>query len=183
MVIHNESILTADEALESLKKISKRNYIAKYIYSILLFILGISIIVMSFFEDDMVQSLSIGSAFIIVGVGYIVYNTISIHNIPKNLAKKNPDIVEFGITNSFTLKEESFSLVCAVGKRKTKHEFKYNQLSKIINEDDKILFLVSSSDVVICKKDSFKSRKEMDAFFYGLAKHKIKIKDKTKKRD
>lgn len=182
MVIHNESFLSPDEALDILKKISKRNFVSKYIYSIILFILGISIVVISFFEEDMIQSVSIGGAFIILGIGYIIYNTISIRNIPKNLIKKNPDIVEYGITNSFTLKEESFSLICTIGSQKSKHEFKYNQLSKIINEEDKILFLVSSSDVIICKKDSFKSKKEIDAFFYGLAKHKIKIKDRTKKR-
>ncbi|MDE7385493.1 MAG: hypothetical protein K2M84_07030, partial [Anaeroplasmataceae bacterium] len=54
----------------------------------------------------------------------------------------------------------------------------YNALKKIIEYDDKICFIIGENDFYICKKENFASKKEMEIFFYGLAKHKTKIKKK-----
>ena len=181
MVIHNSTVLKPEEALESLIKISKRNFLNRYIYSGFLLVFGILIIIMSFTEENFVQSLSIGGVFFVIAAAFLIYNFVSIKKLPVTVQKKNPEVAELGITNIFTFKEESFFVKCQVGKKETKFESKYSDLSKIIEEDDRILFMVNQTDVLICKKDGFKSGKELDLFFYGLSKHKIKIKDKKTK--
>lgn len=181
MIIHNTTILKPEEALESLKKISKRNYLTRYIYSGFLLIFGILIMIMSFTEEDFVQSITIGGVFFAIAAAFLIYNFVSIKKLPQTVAKKNPEVAEQGITNVFTFKEESLIAKCFVGGHESKFEGKYVELNKIIEEDDRILFMVNSTDVLICKKDGFKNEKEMSLFFYGLSKHKIKIKDKKRK--
>ena len=78
MVINNETILSPTEAIESLKKVSKRNYLLKYTYSIFLLIFGLMIMILAFTEDDYIKSITIGGSFFIISLGYIIYNSISI---------------------------------------------------------------------------------------------------------
>ena len=134
MVIHNNTYLSPEEALDVLEKVSKKNYSYRYVYALLLFIFGIAIMLLSFTEDDFTRSLTIGGSFFGIGVLFLIYNIISIKRIPKEIKKSNPLVLEDGIVNEFIFKEESFSVKCKIGSINNKYEYKYNELSKIINE-------------------------------------------------
>ncbi len=177
MVIKNKTILNGQEVLHSILKASKKNYISKFIFSAFIILIGV---VITFIAISMKQadSMTIGFMFLIIGVLYFLMNVISYSRLPKKIQKNSKEAVSNGMINEFTFKEESFQLLTRIGTQTARFENKYDELYKIVEYDDEIIFMLTKSDLFICKKSGFSSPKEMDVFFYGLAKHKTKIKKK-----
>lgn len=170
--------LSKEEAVASLVKISRRNYAFRFIYPLILLVFGIVILILSLQNSD--QYLS-GSVFIVLAGLIAAYNAYCMIRLPHQVVKKNKELAEYGMVNEFTLKEESFSLVSKIGDQVSKYTAEYQQLKKIVEEDDVLLFMVSSTDVFIAKKDGFQTKKELDIFLYGLSKHQIKVKKRKSK--
>ncbi|MDE5715454.1 MAG: hypothetical protein K2I42_04900 [Anaeroplasmataceae bacterium] len=181
MVVRNETKLSAKEAYDSLIQITRKNYYSRYIFFMLVFIFGIVIVSVSAFNKNATDTMVIGFIFIIVAILFVAMNVTTILRTPKMVRKKNAEIEANGVFNSFIFKEESFLLNININQKITKLDLPYTSLKKIIEYDDKILFMLSPTEVFICKKDGFNSLKEMEVFFYGLAKHKTKIKKKLSK--
>ncbi len=180
MVITNTTNLSAEEALDSLVKVSKRNFYSRFIFASFLAIAGILIVTIVSLNGNGTDTLVLGFMFITFGLIFFLMNFISILRIPKNVKKKNADILENGMENQFIFKEESFHLTIKIGSKATKLESSYDVLRRIVEYEDRILFMLSNTEIFICKKDGFSSPKELEQFFYGLSKHKTKIKKKIK---
>lgn len=181
MVVKNETRLTANEAYDSLIKITRKNYRSRYIFFLFIMIFGIIIVTVSAINKNSTDTMVIGFIFMIVAILFLAMNITTILRTPKMVKKKNSNIEPDGILNSFTFKEESFLLNITIKQKVTRLDLPYTSLKKIIEYDDKIIFMLSSTEIFICKKDGFKSSKEMEVFFYGLAKHKTKIIKKISK--
>ncbi|MDE6660378.1 MAG: YcxB family protein [Anaeroplasmataceae bacterium] len=181
MVIKNTTHITGEEAIEIIVNYSKSYYYKKYIFSVIMAVLGSIIIGIVAAQGNSIDTMVIGILFLSFAVILALINTYSIFTLKKRTHKKNPNLVEHGMENAFTFKEESFLLQVKIGDKVSKVEYPYNALSRIIEYEDQIYFVLGDNDFYVCKKDSFKSPKELEVFFYGLAKHKTKIKKKLTK--
>lgn len=177
MVIKNKTILNGQEVFNSLLKASKKSYISKFIFSAFILVIG-TVIVSIAIPMKQTDSITIGVMFLMVGFMYFLMNIISFFRLDKKIRKNSNAVVTSGMTNEFTFKEESFQLTTRIDNQTARFENKYDELHKIIEYDDEIIFMLTKTDLFICKKSGFSSPKEMDVFFYGLAKHKTKIKKK-----
>lgn len=180
MVIQNKTVLSGEEVFQSLLKASKKNYRLKFILCISLTVISIAILLLSLVSSNPADNLVIGFAFLIITILYFLVNLISYLRIPAKIRKTNKVILEQGMQNDFTFKEESFSLITRSADKQEKYEYPYSNLNKIVELDEIILFKLSATEIFICKKNGFQTPKEMDVFFYGLGKHKIKVKKKLK---
>lgn len=178
MVIKNTTILSGEEAIEDITRYAKKYYLRKFIFPIILAVFGIIIVSIVAASGNSADTMVIGFLFFSFAIALILINTYSIFTMEKRTRKKNPQIVENGITNSFTFKEESFSLHVKIGNKVSKLDYFYKALKKIVEYDDRIIFIITDNDFYTCKKANFSSLKEMEIFFYGLSKHKIKIQKK-----
>lgn len=177
MVIKNTTIYTGEEVVEEIVHFGRKSFYKKFIFPSILLILG-AIVVLITFQSDSRTSLMMGLLFLIFSCILILMNVISIITLRKRTKKKNPELLKFGMKNDFTFKEESFILLVTIGTKTTKLEYFYKDIKRIIEYDEKILFLITDADFYSCRKDTFHSPKELDVFFYGLEKHKIKVKKK-----
>lgn len=96
MVITNTTKLSAEEALDSLVKVSKRNFYSRFIFASFLAIAGILIVTIVSLNGNGTDTLVLGFMFITFGLIFFLMNFISILRIPKNVKKKNADIMEHG---------------------------------------------------------------------------------------
>lgn len=182
MVIQNKTVLSGEEVYQSLLKASKKNYRFKFIFCAVLAVISVVILLLSMVSSNQADNLVIGFAFLIITVLYLLVTLISFFRIPAKLRKTNESILQQGIQNDFTFKEESFSLITHSADKTEKYEYTYSNLNKIVELEEVILFNLSATEIFICKKNGFKTPKEMDVFFYGLSKHKIKVKKKMKQK-
>ncbi|MCM1131420.1 MAG: hypothetical protein NC310_04575 [Roseburia sp.] len=183
MVIKNITIFSGDEAIEEISNYAKRQYYKKYIFSGILGVLGIIVISLIATQGNSIDTMVIGLLFLAFAIILVLINTYSIVSIKKRIRKRNPQIVEHGMINSFIFKEESFSLQVKIGDKVSKLEYPYQALKKIIEYDDRICFIITDNDFYACKKTNFSSQKELEQFFYGLTKHKTKIQKKLSKEN
>ena len=181
MIIKNTTILTGEEAIEELSKYSKVHYMKKFIFPSILLFLGILVIIIVSRQENATNTILLGTLFMSFAAVLALMNFISILTIKGRTKKKNPKLMECGMKNAFTFKEESFILHVSVGEETSKMEYPYKNIKKIVEYDSEILFWITDNDFYICKKDFFASKKEMDVFFYGLEKHKIKVKKRMTK--
>ncbi len=181
LIIKNTTVLSSEEAIHRITELSRKYYYKKYIFSGILMVLGLTILLISVFVKSANDSNIIGYLFLAFGFILTGINTLSILTIQKKIKKQNPGIMEYGMVNSFTFKEESFQLQVKIGASVNKLEYPYNELKSITETDEYITFAISSLEAYLCKKDAFQSKKELEVFFYGLAKHKTKVKKKMSK--
>lgn len=181
MVIKNTSIFSGEEAIEEISNYARKYYYKKYIFAGILGVLGAIVISIVAAQGNSMDTMVIGLLFLIFAIVLVLINTYSIFTMEKRTKKKNPQIVEHGMINSFTFKEESFSLQVIIGDKVSKLEYPYQALKKIVEYDNKICFVITDNDFYTCKKENFSSLKELDVFFYGLMKHKTKIQKKLSK--
>lgn len=181
MVIHNETTFTSEEAIAELISISKKYYIKRFYFPIVLALFGIIILIIVSLEGNKTDTYIIGSIFLVLSLVFVILNIISLIRVPKLVKKKNPDIEAYGMVNSFVFKEESLFITVKVGSSVRKQESSYAQLKKIVEYEDRINFIMHTNTMHICKKSGFKNQKEMEVFFYGLSKHNTKIKKKIRK--
>ncbi|MDE7161947.1 MAG: hypothetical protein K2N65_04225 [Anaeroplasmataceae bacterium] len=181
MIIKNTTHFTGEEAVEEISKYSKKVYYKKFIFPSILFVFGIIAVIIVAQQDNPANTFLLGALFILFAGILFLFNLFSLLTIKKRTCKKNPKLVEFGMKNEFTFKEESFTLHSSIGEETTKMEYPYMNIKKIEEYDTEILFWITDTSFYSCKKDAFPSEKELDVFFYGLEKHKIKIKKKLSK--
>lgn len=181
MIIKNTTVFSGEEAIEEISNYARKYYYKKYIFACILGVLGAIIVGIVAAQGNSIDTMVIGLLFLAFAIVLVLINTYSIFTTEKRTKKKNPQIVEHGMVNSFTFKEESFSLQVKIGDKVSKLEYPYQALKKIVEYDDKICFIVSDNDFYSCKKENFSSQKELEVFFYGLTKHKTKIQKKLSK--
>ena len=173
MILKNTTILSGEEAIEEIVLTSKKYYYKKYIFSGLLLLVGIITLAVVLSLGNEQDSTILGYLFIAFGY--------SIASIKRRTQKQNPALAEKGLTNSFTFKEESFQLLVKIGSKVNRIEYPYTALKQIIEHEDRISFVISALEIYICKKSAFQNPKDVEQFFYGLSKHKIKVKKKLSK--
>ena len=181
MVVKNHTVLTSEEVYKSLLAAARKSYLGRFIFASALAVFGIIIVIVVASSGNATDTLVTGLMFLIFALIFALINTISFIRLPKKVAKRNSDVIEGGMINDFVFKEESFSLSSKIAGKVSKFEGKYNELNKIVEEDKQILFVLGQTETIVCKKSGFASPKEMNLFFYGLSKHKTKIKNKLDK--
>lgn len=180
MILKNTTILSNEEAIDEIVCASKKYYNKKFIFSGFLIGIGIVMLAIMLGLSKGQDSALLGYLFISFGTVLCALNIFSILSIRRKAQKQNPILFEQGLTNFFTFKEESFQLQVKIGTNINKVEYAYVALKEIVDYDDKIAFVVSPLEIYICKKDAFQNPKEVEQFFYGLSKHKTKVKIKHK---
>lgn len=183
MVIQNKTVLSGKEVYSSLLKTSRKAFMSKFIFTGVLTLIGLITVILVLSTNNATDSLVIGFMFLTIAILYGAMALISFGRLPSKIKKQNFEIVQNGMINKFTFKEESFQLTTVSGDKSEKYEYRYEELKKIVEEDQQILFYLSASTMLFCKKDGFSTPKEMDVFFYGLSKHKIKIKKKLSEKE
>ena len=181
MILKNTTILSGEEAIEEIVLTSKKYYYKKYIFSGLLLLVGIITLAVVLSLGNEQDSTILGYLFIAFGFSLAAINTYSIASIKRRTQKQNPALAEKGLTNSFTFKEESFQRLVKIGSKVNRIEYPYTALKQIIEHEDRISFVISALEIYICKKSAFQNPKDVEQFFYGLSKHKIKVKKKLSK--
>lgn len=176
MIIKNTTILSKEEAIDEICKLSLKYYLKKYIFTAVLAIFGIIIIAVVAAQGNSTNTQVVGYLFLAFAGMLFLMNTYLIMTLRRRTIKKNPAIAEYGMVNVFTFKEESFSLQVKIGSSTNKIELPYTELKGMIEYDEKICFKIADTEAYICKKDCFSSKRDLDLFFYGLNKHKTKIK-------
>lgn len=179
MIINNVTTLSSKEAINELVSVERKSYFKKYIFTALITILGLSLVIYIAIEGKKIDSIIVGILFLIFGSLLTIINTYYIFSTRKRIIKKNPLLSENGLTYSFIFKEESFTVNIIIGKDNKKLEYSYKELKKIYEHDGSIYFILIDNTYYRCKIDSFNNKKELELFYYGLSKHKIKYKRKT----
>lgn len=176
MIIKNLTILTGEEAIIDIITAQRKAYAKKYIFAVVLLILGLFAITILAIQGNGIDAMVVSLLFIFLGLIFAAINTYNILTLRKKTIKNNQKILEYGISYTFIFREESFSLIIKSGSTTNKMEYSYFDLKKIIEREATIDFVFADNNYYSCKKDSFTSPKELEQFFYGLSKHKIKFK-------
>ena len=179
MIVENKTYVSKEHIYSKIKtNFNKRIYV-KYIYIFLLIIIGIAVIIMAIRNGSPLDSIIIGCLFLICSLIFLYINIKNMLEVPKNIEKKFSDFIKFDNLNCFFFKEESMSLNIIINNKNYKLEEKYCNFKRIIDYNNVILFIPKNSEYFyVCDKDGFKNKKELELFYYGLRKHKIKIKVK-----
>lgn len=178
MIINNVTTLSSEEAINELVNVERKSYLKKYVFTALLTILGLIVVIYIAIAGEKIDSIIVGILFLIFGIFLTFINTYYILSMKKRIIKKNPLLIDNGLTYSFTFKEESFIVNIIIGKESKKLEYSYKELKKIYEKDGSIYFILIDNTYYRCKIDSFKDKKELELFYYGLSKHKTKYKRK-----
>ena len=166
---------------KSLLSIARKGYLSRFIFAAALAVFGIIIVIVVASTGNGTDTLVTGVLFLIFAFIFVLINIISLIKLPKKIAKRNSDVIAAGMVNDFVFKEESFTLSSTIAGKTSKFTGKYNELNKIVEEENQILFVLGQTEIFVCKKSGFENPKEMNIFFYGLSKHKTKIKSKLEK--
>ncbi len=178
MIINNVTTLSGEEAINELVNVERKSYFKKYIFTALLTFLGLSLVIYIAIAGEKIDSIIVGILFLIFGSLLTIINTYYILSMKKRIIKKNPLLLNNGLIYSFIFKEESFTVNVIISKENKKLEYSYKELKKIYEHDGSVYFILIDNTYYRCKIDSFKNKKELEQFFYGLSKHKIKYKRK-----
>lgn len=178
MVIKNKTVLSGEEALSDLVKIARKNFKTRFILGGVLAAIGIIVLIINLVGSNTLDYMVIGTMFIVFSLVYLIQVGFSYARIAKKVIANNPVATTAGMINNFDLKEESFIINVTIGDKSNRFEIPYTSLNSIIEYDNEIHFVYSSSQIFICKKSGFAEKAELKVFLYGLSKHKIKVKNK-----
>lgn len=180
MIIKNRTVFPGEEVRKTILEENSMEFWKRMIIVGFFLVVGSLVIIINTFSSK-------ESFYLVLGIGLIIYSSLSFALDIYKLKKSNKNIdkdfgyeIEHGIIYDFDFHEEKFKLKISVGDRNSKVECFYNNLKKIVNKDDCIIFTLSGRSSYKCKKNGFKDSKQEELFFYGLSKHKIKISDKRK---
>lgn len=185
MVVENKSVISKEKAYESLYASSKRNLVKRYIYALLLVVVGIGIIVYSLLVKSESQSSMIvfGGTFTALGIAVAVYTLISIIKAPKDIRKQNPSICEYGVTYEYRFREQGCDLVLNINGKKSKGTYPYTEFKKVYEYEDSFEIRLASSQVLYALKEGFQNERMIEFFKKNLQTNKkLKIISKIEKK-
>lgn len=179
MIVSNTSYIDADLAYKTLYKTSKKSLANKFLFAILMLILGIPLIIMGLTLNQSLYTM-VGSMFSAFGVAYIIVNVINLIKLPKKIKKSNEEVCQNGITYLYKFKEQSIHIECKSNNKTSKADYSYNNLKKVNEYEDLYEFVFSSNEVMYILKSGFENKKMIDFFIKNLTLNKKKIKNKIK---
>ena len=175
MVVYNKTSITSEEAKKVLIKSSKIEYSKKYIFSIILILVGIPIMVYGFYQNNTVYWV-FGSIFIAFAIVLVGFNTIQMFKIPKVVNEKNPEVCEHGVFYDYRFKEHSVYLIAKSNDRSTKFEYNYTMLKKIYEYKDRYELKFQDNVSLYVNKSGFENEKMEEFFRKNVTTSKKKIK-------
>ncbi len=180
MVVHNKTNLDKEEMLSSLIKTTKKGQLGKFIISTIIFLCAILLIIYGHMAKES-NYLMVGYMFLAFSMVYYGIGLFTILRIPKKVLKQNKEAYEQGVIYDYTFKEQSFQVnVISLGK-KTKLPYKYNDIKKILEYENRYEFRLSENLVLFIYKNGFDNPKMEEFFLKNLQKNKKKIKNKIPK--
>lgn len=177
MVVYNKTSITSEEAKRVLIKSSKIEYSKKYVFSIVLILIGIPVMIYGFYQNNTIYWV-FGSIFIAFAIVLIAFNTYQMFKIPKVVYEKNAEVCEHGVAYDYRFKEHSVYLIAKSNDRTTKFEYNYNHLRKIYEYNDRYELKFQDNVSLYVSKSGFENEK-MEEFFrknVTTSKKKIKVK-------
>lgn len=179
MIVYNKTELTKDEAFESLVKETRSSYMYRFILGIIVTLCGIGLLFFGYLNKQN-DYIVVGYLFLVFGLLYFLMSIYAILKAPKKVYLKNKEICDNGITYNYTFKEQSFEVLVISNDKKNKLPYKYYDIKKIKEYEDKYQFNLKSRLILYVKKSGFENQKMEEFFKKNVAINKIKIKNKIK---
>ncbi|MGM9969360.1 MAG: YcxB family protein [Anaeroplasma sp.] len=175
MIATNITEITSEEAIKILCISTRKNYLKKYILSIVLMVCGIPVTLVGYFNDQTFQ-FTMGTLFIAISIVYTIINSISLVKIPKYVMSQNEDICKNGVIYEYKFKEQSINVVCKSANKTNKLNYEYSDVKKIVEEEDKYILYLKEYMILYVYKSGFENKKMEEFFVINLQKNKKKIK-------
>ncbi len=179
MVVHNKTTLTNEEAFDALLKETRSNYFFRFILSAVVTVFGLVILLYGYIQEDSNYIIT-GYLFLIFGLLYFAMSIYATLSAPKKVRMRNQEICENGITYNYTFKEQSFEVVAITSERKNKLPYKYYDVKKIKEFEDKYQINLKSRFILYVKKSGFENEKMEQFFKKNITINKLKIINKIK---
>lgn len=165
MVVHNLSNISGDDAYKSLIQSARKQSSRLYIYIVATILIGVPLLIVGLTRLDS-QYITMAGIFLLLSITLIVYSTIMYFQAPKDIKKKNEEIIRDGVTYDFTFKEKSCDLIVINSGKKAKTNYPYTEFKKIFEYSDRFVIRLSSNDVIICLKNGFSGEKDKMIEFF-----------------
>lgn len=180
MIVYNVTKLEKEDALINMLKEARIQHIYKFITALIVVLCGAGILIYGYVDKNLIYKIT-GYLFLGIGLLMLLHAIYTFIKLPKAIIKANPEICENGGEYSFTFKEQSFQVVINSLSKKMKYNYKYSDIKKILEYDDKYILKLTDNYVLYVFKNGFDSSKSEEFFKRNLSINKKKIKDKRKK--
>ena len=182
MQVHNVSNISGEEAYNSLYQAAKRNLNKNYIYLLFGLCFGVPVFVYGLVQKN-VQYISMGAILVAFLLAIAVFIVVMLIRIPKDIKKKNHDVITDGISYDYIFKEKSCDVIISNSGKKKKLSYSYLDFKRVFEYSNFFEIRLVSKEVMLVKKDGFESEKEkmIEFFKKNLSSNsKLKIVNKIK---
>lgn len=167
-------------AFESLYKSGKTINNKKYIYALIITLIGLGVVIYGVTSQN-VQWTTTGGIFGAFGIGLAIYNMILIMRLPKEIKKNNKDILEYGVTYTYRFREQGVDLTIICNGKKSKGSYDYAEFKKVYEYEDRYIMKLKDGEVVYVLKNGFQNDRMIDFYKKNVTlNRKLKIVDKKK---
>lgn len=177
MVVYNKTVIDKEEVLSSLVKITRMGQLSRFILSTIILLCGLPLAIYGHISSDSNYTM-VGYVFLAFAVVYYGMSIFTVVQAPKKVYKQNKDICDYGMTYNYVFKEQSFQVqLSSMGKNK-KLPYKYSDVKRIYEYEDKYEFRLVENQVLFVYKIGFENERYEDFFRKNLLKNKKKIRNK-----
>lgn len=182
MIVHNISNISGKDAKKALVDSARRMIVKNYIYLVLATALGLPLLIYGIVTLNS-QFISMGAIILAFALCIFIYIQILYIRTPKDIEKKNQDVIRDGIIYDFSFKERSVDVIIMNSGKKSKANYNYYDFKKVFEYDDHFEIRLISKEVILVLKDGFEGDKEkmLDFFRKNLSfNKKLNIADRRK---
>lgn len=177
MIVENKTVLEGNKLRKDLIDITKKNFIPRWITIIFLFILTVLLIVTAF-SQELYTNLIVSAIFIFFDLYYLINGIKYYKNIPNKIDEDNKFLKDNIITYHFKFKEQSFLVFAIVNDFNRRLEYKYSDITKVIEYHNRYEFKLKDFTYLYLYKDSYVTEKGDEFFKKHLKLNKVKLKYK-----
>ena len=176
MVAENKTILNPDNAYNILLSTTRKNINKRYIHAGIIALAGIMIIAIALAnEKSRALYLSFGAVFVAIAIAYSIYNFTCFIKAKRKVFETNKEICENGVTYNYKFKEQSIQIFCFDGQKKSKLEYKYDNLKKVYEFEEYYELRFKGYEVLYVFKSGFNDPKHEEFFRINIGKNKKSI--------
>ncbi|MBQ9900061.1 MAG: hypothetical protein IJM36_02905 [Acholeplasmatales bacterium] len=175
MVVKNRTELSGEKTTEILLKSASRDQRKKYLYVLVIFVIGILSLVIGLIIKE-ANVITMGAVISAIGVAFVIYVIVDLKMMRKRVEKNNPEIIKTGILYNFTFKENSVSIEAKIGEKNKNLKYSYMYLKGIYEYNDGYEIIFNESDSIYVLKSGFESEKMEEFFRKNITTTKKKIK-------
>ena len=181
MVVENVSNISGEMAFEALYSSIKQGNNKKYIYALVILVIGAGILMYGIFSAQSMW-LTAGGIFAAFGVGLILYNLVMSFRAPKDIRKNNKEIVENGVIYTYRFREQGVDLQINCNGKRSKGTYLYSDFKRIFEYNDRFEMKLKDGDVLFVIKSGFTNDRMIEFFRKNVTLNKkLKIVKKEEK--